>query len=92
MGAGEDIAWSKESPHLSYCKWKEREQSVTEQYPMKPSQSGPLLMSSACLFVYRKILVKRSEKIQRKRKTVKQENKSLAIQQSQGPLVLPQGL
>lgn len=70
---------------------------VTEQDPRKPSQKRPPSLSSVCLLSVEK-LQSRNMFNQEVRKWRKEENSqarqnsTLAIKQSQGSLVLPQGL
>ena len=69
---------------------------VTEQNPMKSSQNRSPPMSSACLLSIEELWSKNkfnqsSEKIHKGKSQARQNNNTLAIKQSQGPLVLPQG-
>lgn len=58
---------------------------------MRPSQNGPPLMSSTCLFVCRKLnqrinLIRELIQFRGKGKQARQNHHSLTIQQRQGPL------
>ena len=66
---------------------------------MGPSQNRPPPMSSVCLlsvkknFSQRINLIREVKNVERKENSqARQRNNTLAIKQSQGPLVLPQGL
>ena len=63
--------------------------TVTEQDPVRPSQSDPPLMSSTCLFIYRKTSSQRTNLIREVKNAEKKENSNNSpIQQSQGTSVL----
>ena len=66
---------------------------VTEQDPIRSSQNKfPPMYSTCLLFSQRINSIRLTRKCRKENSQAKQKNNSLAIKQSQGPLVPPQGL